>query len=35
MDDLVPVKKDAIKRSLKQVLSEMEELIREKNGKTR
>ncbi|MBT3259434.1 MAG: hypothetical protein HN366_23715 [Deltaproteobacteria bacterium] len=30
MDDLVPVKKDAAKRSLKRVLSEMEELIREK-----
>ncbi len=30
MDDLVPVKKDVIKRSLKRVLSEMEELIREK-----
>ncbi len=30
MDDLVPVKKDAAKRSLKRVLLEMEELIREK-----
>jgi len=30
MDDLVPVKKDAAKRSLKRVLSEMEELMREK-----
>ena len=30
MDDLVPVKKDAAKRSLKRVLAEMEELIREK-----
>lgn len=30
MEDLVPVKKDAAKRSLKRVLSEMEELIREK-----
>ena len=30
MDDLVPVKKDAAKRSLKRILSEMGELIREK-----
>ena len=30
MDDLVPIKKDAAKRSLKRVLLEMEELIREK-----
>ena len=30
LDDLVPVKKDAAQRSLKRVLSEMEELIREK-----